>query len=113
MKGKKDGQGVMQYGSGDMYVGAYKHGSQIIGTLQLEKGTYSGRFVGSEGKEKAHSTVPRTGKEGAREMLDARVKDSVNHSSFTWNDETHYEVIEKIHVTCISTSPNPPAMLEF
>lgn len=90
--GKKHGQGAMEYSSGDIYVGSYNFGRQVVGSLQLTQGTYSGRFEGDESKERAHSTVPRTGAAGAREKLDARVKDSANHSSFTWNDETHYEV---------------------
>jgi len=107
--GKKHGQGAMEYGSGDMYVGAYNLGRQVVGSLQLAQGTYSGKFEGDETKEKAQSTVPRTGAAGAREKLDARVKDSANHSSFTWNDETHYEVygilflylLQHFHVSAI------------
>ena len=90
--GLKHGQGAMQYGNGDVYVGRYENGCQILGSLQVQQGTYSGRFEGKAKEEKAHSTVPRIGEKGSREKLDERVKDSQNHSSFTWNDETHYEV---------------------
>jgi hypothetical protein len=65
---------------------------RTLGSMQVPEGTYSGTFFGEPLAEKAHSIVPVQGKDFSHLLTSG--SDQIPSSSFTWKDQTQYEVLD-------------------